>query len=65
MANLTPAKRAHLLTLCLGRNYELVQSISMARMQLTGSNPNIVALQQERELNDACIAELKGQRAAA
>ncbi len=63
---MAPSVVSQLLTLANFRNLELCQAIRLARMQLPGNSPGIQAFVQEREINDAAIAELEQmQRASA
>lgn len=50
---------AHLLTLASFRNLELAQAIRLARMQLPAGSPGVTALVQEKEVNDAAMADLE------
>lgn len=56
---LTSSVVSQLLTLANFRNLELCQAIRLARMQLPGNSPAILALIEEREVNDAAIAQLE------
>lgn len=63
---MSPAVVSQLLTLANFRHLELCQAIRLARMQLPANSPTIGSLEQERQINDAAIAQLEQlQRKAA